>query len=185
MIRTKTLATAAALTLGAMLMGAGMASAQQVSTNYDQTVNFSQFTTYNWVLIQGATYPNSLQDAQIRAAIDSALKMKGMTKVDSGGQVYVGYQISTQDQKQWNGYSSGGGRWGGMGGMGSVTSETIEIGTLAVDIYDPAKQQLIWQATATKQLNPSSNAQKNQANLQKAVNKMFEKYPPGAQQKKN
>ncbi|HQR18782.1 MAG TPA: DUF4136 domain-containing protein, partial [Gemmatimonadales bacterium] len=69
--------------------------------------------------------------------------------------------------------------------MGSVTSETIEIGTLAVDMYDPAKQQLIWQATATKQLNPSSNAQKNQANLQKAVNKMFEKYPPGAQQKKN
>jgi len=183
MIRTRTLATAAAFTLGAMLVGAGTAAAQKVSTNFDQTVDFTQFKTYNWVLIQGATYPNSLQDAQIRAAIDSTLKMKGMTKVDSGGQVYVGYQLSTQDQKEWNAYNTGGGRWGGMGGMASASSETITVGTLAVDIYDPAKQQLIWQSTATKQLNPSSNAQKNQENLQKAVNKMFENYPPGAQKK--
>lgn len=182
MIRTKMLPTVVALTLGATLVGAGTAAAQKVATNYDQSVNFTGFKTYNWVTIQGATYPNSLQDAQIRAAIDSTLKSKGMTKVDSGGQVYVGYQLSMQDQKEWNGYSTGGARWG-MGGMGSIESQTIEIGTLAVDIYDPAKQQLIWQATATKQLNPSSNPQKNQENLQKAVNKMFENYPPGA--KKN
>ena len=44
---------------------------------------------------------------------------------------------------------------------------TIQNGTLVIDLYDPAMQQLVWQSTATKQLNPSSNAQKNQANLLK------------------
>jgi hypothetical protein len=67
--------------------------------------------------------------------------------------------------------------------MSTTTPQTINTGTLVVDLYDPAMKQLIWQSTATKQMNPSSDAAKNQANLQKAVDKMFKKYPPEAKGK--
>ncbi|HEX5004572.1 MAG TPA: DUF4136 domain-containing protein [Gemmatimonadales bacterium] len=186
MTRTRLLATRLALALGATLLGANYLAAQKVATNYDNAVDFSKFKTYKWVDIQGATYPNQLQDMQIRNAIDSTLKMKGFTKVDSdSANVYVGYQLSISQQKEWNAYNTGGGAWGwggmgGMGGMGTMTatSSTIQDGTLAIDIYDPSIKQLVWQSTATKQLNPGSNQAKNLANLQKAVNKMFQKYPP-------
>lgn len=179
--------TAASLVLGAVLALPGVAAAQKVATNYDTSVDFSKYKTYHWVDITGASYPNQLQDLMIRNAIDSTLKLKGLVRQDSGSvTLYVGYQLTTTQQKQLNTYGTGGGawggggRWGGMGGMSTTTESTITDGTLAVDLYDPAMQQLVWQSTAAETINPSSNAQKNQANTLKAVEKMFKDYPPGA-----
>lgn len=177
-----------ALVFGALLASAGAAAAQDVATNYDTSVDFSKYKTYHWVDIQGATYPNQLTDLMIRNAIDSTLKMKGLVRQDSAGDnvsLFVGYQLTTQQTKQLNTFGTGGGAWGyggGWGGMGggmsTTTVQNLTEGTLAVDLYDPAMKQLVWQSTATKTLNPSSNAQKNQQNMQKAANKMFKNYPP-------
>jgi hypothetical protein len=187
MTRTRLLATRLVLVLGALMIGANYAAAQKVAVNYDTKVDFTQYKTYKWVDITGATYPNQLQDLMIRNAIDSSLKMKGMVRQDSGSvSLYVGYQLTTQQQTQLNTFGTGGGAWGygggwgGMGGMSTTTTSTLTDGTLAVDLYDPNLKQLVWQGTATKTLNPSSNAEKNQANMQKATNKIFQNYPPGA-----
>ncbi len=183
---TRIIASRLALVLGALLASAGVAAAQDVATNYDTSVDFSKYKTYHWVDIQGATYPNQLTDLMIRNAIDSTLKMKGLVRQDSGDvSLYVGYQLTTQQTKQLNTFGTGGGAWGyggGWGGMGggmsTTTVQNLTEGTLAVDLYDPSMKQLVWQSTATKTLNPSSNAQKNQQNMQKAANKMFKNYPP-------
>ncbi len=186
MTKTRLIAASLALAVGAMLVGANDAAAQKVATNYDTSVDFMKYKTYKWVTIEGAAYPNQLQDMQIKQAIDSALKGFGMVRQDSGDvSVYVAYQVSVNQSTQYNTYGTGGvgmggGGWGWGGGMSTTTPQTINTGTLVVDLYDPAMKQLVWQSTATKQLNPSSDAAKNQANLQKAVNKMFQKYPPGA-----
>jgi hypothetical protein len=191
MTRTRLLATRLVLVLGALTIGANYAAAQKVAVNYDTKVDFSQYKTYKWVDITGATYPNQLTDLMIRSAIDSSLKMKGMVRQDSGSvSLYVGYQLTTQQQTQLNTFGTGGGAWGygggwgGMGGMSTTTTSTLTDGTLAVDLYDPNLKQLVWQGTATKTLNPSSNAAKNQANMQKATNKIFQNYPPGAAKSK-
>lgn len=186
MIKTRLVAASLALVFAAGFVGANDAAAQKVATNYDTKVTFTNYKTYKWVDITGATYPNQLTDMQIRQAIDSTLATKGMVKQDSGEvSVYVAYQISVQQSTQYNTYGTGGvgmgaGAWGWGGGMSTTTPQTINTGTLVVDLYDPAMKQLVWQATASKQMNPSSDAAKNQANLQKAVNKMFKNYPPGA-----
>jgi hypothetical protein len=49
---------------------------------------------------------------------------------------------------------------------------------LVLDIYDPTTKQLVWTGTATKTLNPSSNQEKNQKNLDKAMAKLLKNYPP-------
>jgi len=188
-MKTTRIAATLALVLGATVLSAGAAFGQKVATNFDTKVNFSQYKTYHWVDIQGATYPNQLTDLMIRNAIDSTLKMKGLVRQDSGTvDLYVGYQLTTTQQTQLNTFGTGGGAWGygggwGGGGMSTTTTQTLTEGTLAVDLYDPTMKQLVWQSTATKTLNPSSNAEKNQANIQKATNKMFQAYPPGAAKK--
>jgi len=185
MKKTKFIAAALALVVGAGLAIPAAVTAQQVATNYDTKVNFTKYKTYHWVDIQGATYPNQLNDLMIRNAIDSTLKMKGLVRQDSGSvDLYVGYQLSVAQSTEWNAYGTGGGRWGAGAGMASAQQSTIETGTLAVDLYDPTMKQLVWQSTATKTINPSSNAQKNQQNMQKATDKMFQDYPPGAAKKK-
>jgi hypothetical protein len=67
-------------------------------------------------------------------------------------------------------------RWGG--GMGTATQSTINIGTLVLDFYDPTTKQLVWTGSATKTLNPSSNQEKNQKNLNNAMAKLLKAYPP-------
>jgi|SRR5579862_3215687 len=164
--------------LAAALIVCSVLFAQDVKTNYMPGTDFSKFHTYKWVAIEGAKYPNQIVDAQIKMAIDAQLAAKGLTKTDNEkADLYVGYQVATSQQTQWNAYGMGGPiRWGG--GMATATSSTIHVGTLALDIYDPAARQLVWRGTATKTLNPSNNQEKNQKNLNKAMAKLLKDFPP-------
>ena len=161
----------------ALLVGS-VALAQDVTTNFMPGTDFAKYHTYKWVVIEGAEQPNQIVDAQIKQAIDAQLAAKGLTKVDGDkADLYVGYQISISKQQQWNAYGMGGGlRWGG--GMATATSSTIAIGTLAVDMYDPATKQLVWTGRATKTIDPNNSQEKKQKNLNNAMKKLLSKFPP-------
>lgn len=163
--------------LSLLLLTGGRSAAQDVKYNFMPGTDFSKYHTYKWVTIEGASYPNQILNAQIKDAVDSQLAAKGLTKTDSDtADLYVGYQIAVNQQQQWNAYGMGGGlRWGGMA---SATSSTINIGTLVLDMYDPTSKQLVWTGNATKTIDPSSNQEKNQKNLNKAMQKLLKNYPP-------
>ncbi len=165
------------LTVALVLLAARTLAAQDVRSNYMPGTDFSKYHTYKWVLIEGASHPNQIADAEIKQSVDSQLASKGLTKTDGDkADLYVGYQVATDKEKQWNGYGMGGGvRWGGMA---TATSSTIAVGTLVLDLYDPATKQLVWTGSATKTLDPSSNQEKNQKNLDKAMAKLLKNYPP-------
>lgn len=161
-----------------LLLITGMLTAQEVKYNFMPGTDFSKFHTYKWVVVPNATYPNQIVDTQIKDAINSQLSAKGLTLTDSDkADLYVAYQTSVDQQKQWNAYGMGGG-WRFGGGMASATSSTIDVGTLVVDMYDPSTKQLVWTGRATKTLNPSSNQEKNQKNLNNAMAKLLKNYPP-------
>jgi Domain of unknown function (DUF4136) len=163
-------AFALALTAGIVTSG------QDVRYNYMPGTDFSKYHTYKWVSIEGGAHPNQIVDAEIKQSVDSQLALKGLTKTDSDkADLYVGYQIAVDQEKQWNAFGMGGVRWGGMG---SATSSTITNGTLVLDMYDPATKQLVWTGNATKTLDPSGNQAKNQKNLDKAMQKLLKNYPP-------
>lgn len=161
----------------ALLVAAG-AMAQDVKYNYMPGTDFTKYKTYKWVSIEGASHPNQIVDAEIKQSIDSQLASKGFTKTDGDkADLYVGYQTAVDQQKQWNAYGMGGGiRFGG--GMATAQSSTINVGTLVVDVYDPATKQLVWTGSATKTLDPSGNQEKNQKNLNKAMQKLLKNFPP-------
>lgn len=153
-------------------------SAQDVTTNAMPGTDFSKYHTYKWVSIEGGTHPNQIVDAQIKEAVDSQLATKGLTKTTGDkADLYIGYQVSLDQEKQWNAYGMGGGpRWGG--GMASATSSTIGVGTIVLDMYDPSTKQLVWTGRATKTLDPHANEQKKQKNLDNAMKKLLKNFPP-------
>jgi hypothetical protein len=170
---------------GLLLMWCVAASAQDIKFNYLQGTDFSKYRTYKWVKVPKAQYPNSIMDEQIMRAIDAQLATKGLTKSEDNPDLYVTYQVAVNQEKQWNSYSTGGdywgwGGWGGWGGMSTTTttSSTINIGTLDCDIYDVSTKKQIWRGEASKTLGSGKDPKKVQKNLNKAMAKLFKKYPP-------
>jgi hypothetical protein len=158
------------------LLACNLVVAQDVSSNSMPGTDFSKYHTYKWVPIAGASHPNQIVDTQIKQAVNAQLSAKGMTVTDADkADMYVGYQISVDQQKEWNAMGSGM-RFGG--GMATATSSTINIGTLVLDMYDPGTKQLVWTGRATKTIDPSSKPEKNQKNLDNSMKKLLQKYPP-------
>jgi hypothetical protein len=162
----------------AALCVATSAMTQDVTYNAMPGTDFTKFKTYKWVAIEGAQHPDQIVDQQLKQAIDAELATKGLKKTDGDpADLYVGYQVAVNQERQWNAYGGGVGfRMGG--GMASATSSTINIGTLGVDIYDSAGKQLVWRGSATKTLDAKASPQKREENIKKAATKLLKNFPP-------
>ena len=159
-----------------LLLTAGAVGAQDVKYNFMPGTDFSKYHMYKWVAIEGASHPNQIMDQEIKQAVDSQLASKGLTKTDGEkADLFVGYQVAVDQEKQWNAWGTG---RGFGGGMGSATSSTINVGTFVLDMYDPGSKQLVWTGNATKAIDPSSNQEKNMERLNKAMAKLLKNYPP-------
>src|SRR5215469_7438468 len=101
------------LTLAAVLMACIVVAGQDVKTNHMPGTDFAKYKTYKWVAIEGGQHPNQITDAEIKQAADAQLAAKGLAKTDGDkADLYIGYQIAVNQEKQWNGYGMGGGiRW--------------------------------------------------------------------------
>ena len=164
------------MTLGVAFMACFVAIGQDVHHNSMPGVDFSKYHTYKWVANEGGAHPNQIVDAEIKQSIDSQLASKGLTKTDGdNADLYVGYQVAVDQEKQWNAWGTG---RGFGGGMGEATQSTINVGSLVLDMYDPTTKQLVWQGTATKTVNPGGNQEKNEKNLNKAMEKLLKDFPP-------
>jgi hypothetical protein len=168
--------------IGMMFLFAGRASAQEVKTDYDRSANFGQYKTYSWEKVKTK---DALDVNRIKSAVNAALAAKGWTQVDSGGDVSIVAVETTQNQQTLNTFYDGlGGGWGwrgfGGGGFGeaTTTTDTYKVGTLVVDLFDTKTKTLLWRGSSSDTL--SNNSNKNIKNLDKGVEKMFKKFPPGS-----
>ena len=171
--------------IGMMFLFAGKSSAQQVKTDYDRSANFGQYKTYSWAQVKTK---DALDVDRIKTAVDGALAAKGWTRVDSGGDVSIVAMEITRNEQTLNTFYDGfGGGWGwrrfGGGGFGeaTTTTDTYKVGTVVVDLFDTKTKQLIWRGSSSDTL--SNNSDKNIKNLDKGVEKMFKKFPPGSSKK--
>ena len=129
------------IVLPALLLLIACAYGQDVHYNYDRGANFQSYRTYQWVdLTSGPSSPpkvdvpgglqylpvgpppmagstvsdDQLLDQDIKRAVDAQLAEKGLTKVDKGGDLLVGYQAQVREEKSINLWGSGtNGFWGG------------------------------------------------------------------------
>jgi len=168
------------LVLLASMAWCGPSWAQEVKYDYDRSVDFTKYETYKWVAIKGASHPDQLTEKDIKQAIDEQMATRSLTKKDDDPvDLYIGYQISVQHEKELTGFGGGLG-WRFGGGMMSATTSTIDVGTLVVDVYDPATKSLVWRGSATNSLEESGNPDKRMKHLNKAMAKLLKSFPPPA-----
>jgi hypothetical protein len=159
-----------------ILVFSAVALAQSVYVDYNHNVDFTKFKTYAWGQSQN---PNAIQDSILmqtaQQSIDSQLTAKGLQKVEESQNpdLIVVTSSGMKQQTSYNAWGTGGWRWGG--GTTTVTPETTNVGTLVVDIYDANGKKMIWRGISQGTL--SKKGEKNEKELNKAIEKMFKKYP--------
>lgn len=162
--------------VGITLLFAGASFAQQVKTDYDRSANFSQYKTYSWEKVQTQ---DQLWVDRIKEAVNAALTAKGLTPVESGGDISIVAIEMTKNQQNLNTFYDGfggGWRWGGFG-EATTTVDNYKVGTLVVDLFDAHTKTLLWRGSSSDTLSDKSD--KNIKNLDKGVQKMFDHFPPG------
>ena len=124
------------IVLPALLFMIACAYGQDVHYNYDRGANFQSYRTYQWIDLQKrpggpskADLPaglpdlpigpppmsgsnvqdDQLLDQDIKRAVDGQLAEKGLTKVDKGGDLLVGYQANVREEKSIDLWGTGGG----------------------------------------------------------------------------
>lgn len=171
--------------VGGALLFTSSASTQQVKTDYDRSAHFAQYKTYSWEHVKTV---DPLSVDRIKHAVNDVLAARGWRQVDSDADVSIVAMEITRDRQTLNTFYDGfGGGWGwrrfGGGGVGEATTatETYEVGTVVVDLFDTKTKQLIWRGAASDTL--SDNSEKNIKNLDEGIDKMFKHFPPSATKK--
>jgi hypothetical protein len=151
----------------ACVLLATIAYAQKVTFDSNPSAPFGSYKTYAWT--QGTPASESLMEQRIHAGVAAQLAAKGLTPTDATPDLFVATHAVTQDHPQLvvNGFG-----WG-LGGTASVENYTV--GTLVVDLYDAKTRQMVWRGVATDSV--SDKPQKNAERINKALEKMFAKYP--------
>ena len=150
------------------------ANAQEIYFDYDRGTNFHSYKTYQWVASPAAKSANQLLDQHIRDVVDAQLALKHLRGVESGGNLQVTYRTAVDTEKQFDGW----GRGPRIAGINRVTTSTINVGMLVIDVYDSTQGKLVWRGWVRNTLDIKKDPDKNYRNLQKAVAKLLVNYPP-------
>ena len=170
------------LVLGVLLGAACPGLASRVRVDFDHKTHFSSYKTYRWADSASAPlpeglFPNGLMRERIAGLIEEALAARGFKRVATGGDLLISYGIQVTEHPQFTTFYDGGGPgWGWGSGFSTTTVQTFYEGTLAVNMVDANQKRLVFEGTSTQTI--SSRPERNTRRLAKAVNEIFEKYPP-------
>ena len=168
-------------------------SVGQVNTDYDKSVDFSQYMTFKFIGWQEGTTDrlNQLDAKKILTALTKELNGRGILMDESTPKMMMVLFLVVDDKTSTTAYTNytggmgyGMGRvgWGaGVGGMGMGQSTTTysendyEVGTFVIDFYDSASKKLLWQGILKK--NVTENTKKREKKITKAIAKLLKDYP--------
>jgi len=154
--------------------------AQDIYVDYDHSLPFATYRTYAW---GQQLNPNEIKSPflaqEAKSQIEMQLQSRGLKMVqeDQNPDLIVVASGGLRQQTSYTAWGTGGWRFGG--GMGSITPDVSTDGTMVIDLYTRNSKQLAWRGMAQGTLN-QSNPDKNRQLVDKAVTKMFKKYPVAA-----
>lgn len=186
----------AAVTVMLAALAAGCSS-MEVNYDFDPKADFSGLKTYSWLdkpqkltgdpRIDG----NTILESRIHEAVDRGLAARGFKKVDVDPDFLVAYHVSLdkrQSVQTLNNYYGYGPGWGyGYGasyrpgfwtGPPDAYVYEYDEGTLILDIVHPGNKALMWRGSAQDEVHFKSTPEKSQTQLDEAVHKMLEHFPP-------
>ena len=180
---------------GVMMMALALltacASGPTIQTDYDHSIDFSNYKTYGYFSPMGIENPNysSLLGQMFRDAIDKQMQARGYVKSDNpdllfnvSARLEEKTQVTTMtDPMMYGGYYGYRGGlyspWGGYGyGTSTHVSQYTE-GTINVDLVDPKLKRMLWEGVAIGRVNEKHKNPELRQDIMDGVAEMFEGYP--------
>ena len=158
-----------------MLFGIWSCTSVRVSSDYDEEVDFSQYTTFGWIEKSGDDDTSqSLLDKRINTAIETAFIEKGYKKTTNGVPDFlVDFVTSVNEKIDLPPRRLGTGE--GMGRGRNQAIQTYTEGTLIVDIIDPELEQVIWRGWAISVVDEYDESEET---VRSFVESLLKQFPP-------
>ena len=180
----------ATIALVAVALITACASPVKIHSDYDRSIDFSQYKTYGYYTPMGIENPNysSLLGQMFRDAIDAQMQPRGYVLSDNpdllinvSARLEDKIRVTTMSDPMYGGYY--GYRddlydpWGGYGyGTSTHVSQYTE-GTVNVDMVDVQQKRMIWEGVAIGRVNEKEKNDELRADIMSGVAEMFENYP--------
>jgi hypothetical protein len=175
----------------AALLLASCASKPNINTDYDHTVDFSQYKTYAFFNPMGIENPNysSIYGSIFREAISKEMESRGYTKSDNpdllinvSGRLQDKTKVTTTSDPYMSGsyYGYRRGRYGAWGGYGYGTTTNVSNyteGTVNVDMVDRVQKRMVWEGVAVGRVNEKRTNEETRKNINAGIQEMFSAYP--------
>jgi hypothetical protein len=163
---------------------AGCSSESNVQYNYNQTVDFSAFHTFDFFPLPSRAKTNPLVFERIKQGVTRELTDRGLQPSAENPDILiailtdVNQKVDVADSRYVsNPYDSNWRRYG-SGGVGSVQAYEYSEGTLIVDFVRGKDKVAIWRGIVVGVLPRSMDAETRNAIVDDAVEQVMENYPP-------
>lgn len=180
-----------AVLVSAAVLLAGCASKPDIKSDYDHTIDFSQYKTYGFFNPMGVENPNysSILGSIFRDSIGKEMESRGYTVSDNpdlminvSGRLQDKTKVTTTSDPYmgggYYGYRRGAyGTWGGYGyGTSTHVSQYTE-GTINVDMVDRANKRMVWEGVAVGRVNEKKSGDETREAIYAGITEMFAGYP--------
>jgi len=177
--------------MGLATLLASCASKPAIESDYDRTIDFSQYKTYGFFNPMGIENPNysSIYGSIFRAAISKEMASRGYEMSDNpdlminvSGRLQDKTKVTTTSDPYMSGgyYGYRRGAYGAWGGYGYGTSTHVSNyteGTVNVDMVDRAQKRMVWEGVAVGRVNEKRTNEETRANINAGIQEMFTGYP--------
>ena len=169
--------------LGALLVACA-STGPNIASNADPTTDFGAIRTFGLMSPLGTDRPGGIRTPlsnMLATAVTQELEVRGLRQSDNPD-VLVNFFVNTEQRldvrqvptaSSFHGYRRG--RYRAWGGYETRVREFTQ-GTLAIDLVDPGRSMLVWEAAAQGRL-PRGGADISQEQLNAVVSSMFDELP--------
>lgn len=173
-----------------LLLVACSASGPKITSDYDPTVDFSGYQTYNYFNPMGIENPNysSIIGQMFRDAISREMESRGYRLSDDpdlllnvSARLDDKTKVTTYNDPMYGGYY--GYRrgyydpWYGYGGGTTTRVSQYTEGTVNIDMVDARQKRMVWEGVAIGRVDEDKNNEELRAAINSGVTEMFAPYP--------
>lgn len=166
------------------------ASSPDIKSDYDPSVDFSKFKTFNFYKPMGIENPNysSLLGQMFRDSITREMEQRGYTLAENpdllmnvSARMEDKTRVTTYNQPMYGGYygyrSGFYDPWGGYGfGTQTQVSQYTE-GTINIDMVDADAKRMVWEGVAVGKVTGDKSNEEARVAISSGVAEMFANYP--------
>lgn len=177
------------VTIAGLLLSA-CASGPDIRSDYDPSVDFSQYRTFNFYKPMGIENPNysSILGQMFRDSITREMEMRGYTLSDNpdvmlnvSARMEDKTQVTTYNDPMYGGYY--GYRagfydpWMGYGGGTTTRVSQYTEGTINIDMVDVGAKRMVWEGVAVGHVKGDKSNEEARVAISSGVAEMFSSYP--------